>query len=393
MEIIAEDNCTGCLACFSVCKVGAIEIRETSKGFYSPHVNNEKCVHCMQCIGTCPENNVREIKYFSPTKTYLAKNSKEVRSYSSSGGIFASLADEVIKLGGVVYGAKYDNKLMVEHGRGDDNDAVRQFCGSKYVQSYIGSTYLWVLDDLKNDKYVYFSGTACQIAGLQRYLMKMNCSTDKLFTQDIICHGVASRRFFADYKATYEKKYRSKIVKFNFRGKPEPGKLQNIIIDFENGKRYISPSTNQDIFYFHFFRNLVLKPSCFGCNYAHVERVADITLGDCYYPKNENIVNDGWGISYVQINTTKGEQLFNLLDNSFEMIETDYSKYTQPNMKKPSIKNLNYEEFWNEYEKNGYRSAIKKYGNGNLLGRIKRFVVAMTNFTKADKIIKPIINR
>ncbi|SFO26468.1 Coenzyme F420-reducing hydrogenase, beta subunit [Pseudobutyrivibrio sp. UC1225] len=392
MELISETNCTGCAACISICPKGAIEMQKTSKGFFVPHIDTTKCVECGLCVKTCPENNVNDIKYNEPILTYLAKNEISDRKQSSSGGMFILLAKKVVELGGTAYGAMYDEQMNIVHGRAERAEELKAFRGSKYVQSFIGDIYTKVLDDLKNDRYVYFSGTACQVSGLINYLNRKKCDTKKLITQDIICHGVGSPRFFDDYKKSLEKKYKSKIIKFNFRGKPMPGKWQNIIVDFENGKQYIAVSTNQDIFYHHFFKNLILKPSCFECKYANVARVADISLGDCYYPKNEQINNDGWGISYMQLNTEKGKQLFESIRNSCECIETDYKKYIQANMQKPSVKSDKYDLFWDEYETNGYKNAIKKYGNGNIKGAIKRFIVTIVNKSGLDMLIKKFVN-
>ncbi|SDB46813.1 Ferredoxin [Pseudobutyrivibrio sp. YE44] len=373
MELLDENKCTGCTACYSACPVHAIEMKETKKGFFVPSIDSDKCINCKLCQKTCPEMNIEGINYNQPQHTYLAKNEDAIRMNSSSGGVFLSLAQEIIKREGTVYGAQYNSAIMVEHGRASDIKEAKKFCGSKYIQSNVGDAFSHVLDDLKSGKWVYFSGTACQVSGLINYLTKKNCNMDKLITQDFICHGVASPTFFADYKKALERKNRAKIVKFNFRGKPSPHKLQNIIVDFDNGKRFISASTSQDFFYHHFFKNLIIKPSCFNCKYANVKRVADITLGDCYHPINENINNDGYGISYFQVNTEKGLEFFGSIDTSnMELIETDCNKYIQPNMKAPSEKNPNYDAFWNEYETNGFKAAIKKYGNGSIKDEMKR---------------------
>ena len=62
--------------------------------------------------------------------------------------------------------------------------------GSKYVQSNIGETYRNVKYFLEKERYVLYTGTPCQIEGLKTYLGK---DYDKLYTQDIICHGVPSQ--------------------------------------------------------------------------------------------------------------------------------------------------------------------------------------------------------
>lgn len=392
MKIAENGNCTGCMACLNVCPVGAIEEREDEKGFYSPFINTDKCINCKMCVKTCPANS-EHITFNKPQTAYLGKNATEIRKISSSGGFFKALSDEILKQGGTVYGAQFDQALDVEHGRADNSTDSLKFCGSKYVESRMGDTYAKVMQDLKSDKYVYFSGTACQVSGLLNYLNAKKCDTEKLITQDFICHGVGSPKFYKDYLKDFEKKFHSKAVGFNFRGKPRPGKFQNIIIDFENGKRYVAVSTNQDVYYYHFLNNLSLRTTCFSCQYSRVERVSDITLADCFNVKENDYVDDSLGISYIQINSNKGQELFDKVDYVKDIKEIDYSKYIQPNMKKPSSPNTNYEAFWNDYNRNGYHSATKKYGNRNIKNAIKRIIIYILNMTRLDNVIKTIRKR
>lgn len=78
-------------------------------------------------------------------------------------------------------------------------------------------TFKSVKNDLNNDMYVMFSGTACQVAGLKRYLGK--CDTSKLYTCDIACHGVPSPIIWKEYLKHCEKKFCGKVTKADFRDK------------------------------------------------------------------------------------------------------------------------------------------------------------------------------
>lgn len=393
MNVTNKDQCTGCMACLNVCPVGAIEEREDEQGFFRPYINPDKCIKCNKCIKTCPSNNVERIDFNNPIGAYLGKNEVNIRKDSSSGGLFKALSDNIINKGGSVYGAQFDDELNVVHSRACTVNESRKFCGSKYVESKMSDIFSKVLQDLNNEKYVYFSGTACQISGLLSFLESKKCGTEKLITQDFICHGVGSPKFYMQYLHDFEKKFHSKAIGMNFRGKPKPGKFQNIIIDFENGKRYIANSTNQDIFYYHFLNNLILRPTCFSCNYSKIERVADITLADCFLVKEKDYVDDRLGISYVQVNTPKGKDLFDKIKDSIDVKEIDYKKYIQPNMKKPSHPNVNYDMFWQEYYKNGYYSATRKYGNRNIKNWMIRMAINFITLLKLDDAIKKIKKR
>lgn len=61
-------------------------------------------------------------------------NKEEVEK-SSSGGIFILLAKKTIENGGVVYGAAFDEKLVLRHTSADKYEKIEPLLKSKYVQS------------------------------------------------------------------------------------------------------------------------------------------------------------------------------------------------------------------------------------------------------------------
>jgi coenzyme F420-reducing hydrogenase beta subunit len=79
-------------------------------------------------------------------------------------------AHEILHDGGVVFGAAYDDAYRVHHIYIENESDMRILQGSKYVQSDIGDTYNEALKVLKQGRKVFFTGTACQIAGLKQFL-------------------------------------------------------------------------------------------------------------------------------------------------------------------------------------------------------------------------------
>lgn len=49
-----KENCCGCYACFSVCPVNAIEMKDDNEGFDYPVIIAEKCIGCLMCRKVCP---------------------------------------------------------------------------------------------------------------------------------------------------------------------------------------------------------------------------------------------------------------------------------------------------------------------------------------------------
>ena len=168
-------------------------------------------------------------------KAYCCINENSlIREKSSSGGIFYLLAEFIINRNGVVFGAKFDDEYRVVHDCCETIQGIEKFMGSKYVQSYIGDSYIQVLDYLKNGRQVLFSGTPCQINGLKAFLGK---DYDNLVTVDFICHGVPSPLVWKKY--LYEVSNGKEIQDISFRNK-ENGWLDfSLAIKYGIGERYI----------------------------------------------------------------------------------------------------------------------------------------------------------
>ena len=200
-----KNECCGCGACYNICPKKAIEMLEDEEGFKYPKINADKCVRCGLCEKICPSLNSQikskesiEIKTIG---TY--SNDLENRSNSSSGGIFSELARYIIEeKKGMVYGAGFNERFKVIQQGISDTINLEKLRGSKYVQSDTEETYSEVKKDLEEGKYVLYTGTPCQIMGLKNYLKK---PYEKLYTCDIICHGVPSPKVFRKYISEIEK--------------------------------------------------------------------------------------------------------------------------------------------------------------------------------------------
>ena len=74
------------------------------------------------------------MKRFTTPDTYAvwSKNS-DIRYNSTSGGAFSEFAKEVITKGGLVVGAKYNEKNLVEHALVDSYSGIEELRQSKYL--------------------------------------------------------------------------------------------------------------------------------------------------------------------------------------------------------------------------------------------------------------------
>lgn len=365
MELCPTEICTGCLACYNACPHGAIVLTKDDEGFVYPTIISEQCVECSLCNDVCPviddsyQNLLRQ-----PLATYAAwSNEKQIVWKSSSGGLFTAIAEWVLTNNGVVYGAAFDGNFLVKHQRVDRIDDLEKLRGSKYVQSCIGDNFISVRNDLKQDRWVLFCGTPCQIAGLQSYLGS-NKEFAKLITIDIVCHGVPTSLMFDEYKSYLERKFNSKMTSYSFRDKKWSWMHYNTKAVFENGKVYVG-KWEEDIYMRGFLREYFLRSSCHSCHFARAQRCGDFTLADFwgYSAKKREVADKDRGVSMVLVNTEKAESIIAKIKNNLTIYPRAMEEAVAGNrcLREPSEKSPLREVFWWDYKMYGYKSLIEKY--------------------------------
>lgn len=320
---ITGNDCCGCDACEQICPKNCIKLEPNKEGFLYPIVDEKFCIECGACIKHCPvlsENNCSETK-----KVYAAKiKDDEALFRSTSGGVFSQLALNILKKGGVVFGCAYDANLTAHHICVDTPKNIKLLQNSKYVQSDIRGIYTQVKNELKADRYVLFSGTGCQTAGLKSFLGK---TYNKLLTVDIVCHGVPSPKLFKYYLEWLGNKMGGKITYFNFRSKKDHGWQHFFQADTETKSK--TTYGMFDPYYNAFIKSKTIRESCYSCKFSNKSRPGDITLGD--YWGIEFAHPDFYsskGVSLVLVNTEKGIEYWKAISNTLDCIESDFEKAT-----------------------------------------------------------------
>ena len=314
----SKKDCCGCEACAQRCAHSAIKMVRDNEGFLYPQIDTQICTKCGLCEKVCPIINQTDSKI--PIATYAAKNKNEsIRLNSSSGGIFSLLATKTINKGGVVFGAKFDEQWNVVHDYVETIEGLDKFRGSKYVQSQIGKCYKIAEIFLKNGREVLFSGTPCQIAGLKKYLIK---EYPNLICVDIICHGVPSPIVWQKYKAQFEL---SKTSSFSFRDKSNSWKRYEVVVS-KDQKEVVRETVGQNVYMKLFLSDLCLRPSCANCPGKEGKSNSDITIADFWGIQNIHPeFDDDKGCNLVIVNSEKGVELFNSLDEC-DKIVTDFNQ-------------------------------------------------------------------
>lgn len=358
IDIKEKDKCCGCYACYNICPKNAIEMKVDEKGFKYPFVNKDKCINCGLCEKVCPIINKTKID-IEPKAYACINNDDKIRSESSSGGVFTLLAENILSKAGVVFGAAFDENMNVKHFMVDKLEDLYKFRGSKYVQSQIGDTYKLAKSELEKDKYVLFTGTPCQIEGLKAYLMK---DYDKLYTQDIICHGVPSPLVWEKYKNSIEDKEKDKIKNVNFRNKENSWKSYDIDVKLNNNKT-IKEKASNNLYMKAFLKDICLRDSCYSCAFKSINRKSDITLADFWgIQRVKPEFDDDKGTSLVIVNSKKGQDLFESIKDKIRYEETDIEEAIKhnPSMIKASTMPNTRETFFKDINNMDIESAIKK---------------------------------
>lgn len=116
-----------------------------------------------------------------------------------------------------------------------------------------------------------FSGTPCQIAGLQKFLGKEKRKS--LFSIALVCHGVASPAALKTYLRQLSQKKGAAVTGVRFRDKL----ATYPIVSYENG---ISESVSNNSYMNAYQSGSMTRESCFVCPYTTTSREADVSIGD-----------------------------------------------------------------------------------------------------------------
>ena len=119
----------------------SIEMKTDEEGFRYPSVDLDLCIHCNQCESVCEVLNPPQRKPFDTKYLSGKTDSLKEQRRSASGGAFHALASAVLKRGGLVYGAGYDDENLPCHMCISDVDDLCRLQGSKYVESDLGNTF------------------------------------------------------------------------------------------------------------------------------------------------------------------------------------------------------------------------------------------------------------
>lgn len=369
-----KENCCGCSACENICPKKAIIMTVDEKGFRYPQIDTRKCVKCRLCEEVCPYNCDVTQKNFEQKYYAVQHTDNQVRYNSSSGGFFTALSDQVLVSGGVVYGVSMGESFVIRHERATSKRERDKFIGSKYVQSDMAGVMQALLKDLEQGKNVLFVGTPCQVAGVSSYVRKKHGTSDGLLLCDFICHGASSPIVWKEYVEFLSRKYKSGLVRYQFRGKKQGWhQWYPIIVNEDSDVSEIH--RKQESYILLYQTCFINRECCYTCKYTSYDRVSDFTMADFWnIEKVASEMDDNKGTSEVLVNSVKGMEWFEQCKESIRYVECSKEDVWQPHLEYPEAMPAKREVFWKDFAELDFAEVISKYGKGDWVTKLKNFV-------------------
>lgn len=312
IRISDKSLCCGCTACVAACPAQCIVMRRDREGFDYPVANPDLCVGCGKCEKVCPMLNPPRGR--EPSEVFAAR-SEQYLGGSSSGGIFPAVAAEVISAGGAVFGAVVNPDMSVGHAEAEDMQSVEKMRGSKYVQSDLYASFEDVKCRLDEGREVLFTGTPCQVAGLDNYLGR---TYPGLLTMDVACHGVPGPGLWEKYVKALEARHGRRMEWVRFKDKSA-------------GWRHYAFSTSlgsceytDDPYMALFIQDMSLRPSCYSCPFRNGGSGSDLMLSDLWsVDVAAPEMNDDAGSSGIYVYTEKGVSVMKRIAQDVQMRRVD----------------------------------------------------------------------
>lgn len=357
-------QCAGCMACTNVCKTGAVFIKD-SLSVMNAVIDEDKCVNCRMCMKVCPNNN--PVNKTQPQEWYQGWVCR-TREQSSSGGAAAGLMQTFIQNGGYVAACVFkDGEFIFDIT--NDLDYAKRFAGSKYVKSNPKNIYVKIHERLKQGDRVLFIGLPCQVAALNNYVKDKK----NLYTVDLICHGSPSPMILEKYLSENNVDIK-KLKDLSFRNKEEFG--------LKSGYKRISFDDRSDLYTFAFLASLDYTENCYSCNYASIERVADITLGDSWGSELD-VEERKRGISLILCQSEKGRELINATGFELKSVNLDKAIEANHQLQYPSKMPVERKIFFTNIDR-GFNKAIAKCYPKIYYGRRLRWIIRKLKCEEKD---------
>lgn len=360
------DKCAGCMACIDICPKSAISIVDSLKS-YNAVIDTDKCVGCNMCHKVCQNNHQGALLKPALWKQGWASD-ETIRKYSSSGGAATVLAKQFVKDGGIVCSCVFNNGCFV-FDFAETVEQINKFSGSRYIKSDPTGAYKKAKQILNSNKKLLFIGLPCQVSSMKNY----TGNPDNLITIDLICHGTPSPKILN----IFLEQSGIDIMLMNnlyFRNNMQYHLTDRIANNFHA----VFDENVLDPYLISFLNALCNTDNCYACQYAKLERISDMTLGDSWGSDIDS-KEQKKGISLILCQTQKGIDLLNQCD--MELFDVDLERAVASNhqLSAPSPKPQQRDEFFEQLKQGDKFDRIVKriYPKQSFKQKIKKIMLSL----------------
>jgi coenzyme F420 hydrogenase subunit beta len=339
-EIRDRQLCTGCGTCAGICPTGAVHMA-ISDGLYVPQVDEAKCVGCGLCVASCPGHFVdfrslnEDIFGYQPDDSsfgnflscYIgASNDDGIRCNSASGGaasqiLITALEKDLID-GALVVRMNSDRPLETEGFIASTKQEILSASKSKYCPVASNEALKQIVAGKKRFAVV---GLPCHLHGIRKAENVNKALKEKIVLHiGLMCSHAVN---FAGTELLLEKYGISKenVQAITYRGGGWPG---GMTITLKDGSSSFIPLFGTWNSYWSVFSSyLFTPPRCLKCP-DHTAELADISLGDAWFPE---LRNDKLGRSVIVARTKIAEEVLSVVSSAkaMSLIKVDSSKVKQ----------------------------------------------------------------
>lgn len=289
---------------------------------------------------------------------YITDN--DILKQCASGGLATAMYENIIKDGGIVYGAVYTNGFKsAEYVRCDKLSETDKFRSSKYIKVNLSEdTKKQIAEDIKSGTKVLFIGIACDVIKIKNMVKSLKLKDDNVIYVDLVCNGPADPEVAVQFVDMMEKKHKSKIKSFNARYKNGEWGIPYLRVEFESGKIFLEKLYHT--YYGIAFENMC-DEICYHCPYKGEDHKADIVIGNLNGLNKNHPFYNKFGVSFAVTNSCKGDEFLKSLDN-FRMFSFDTKKLFNGTVRDRSEEQIKDNlKFKANFRKYGLKKAVHKH--------------------------------
>jgi len=295
--VVEKGLCMGCGTCLSVCKAGAVSLRESPEGLLLAEVNADKCTSCGLCARVCPGSHLERGLLSDDTDPFRGSihgtwyghaTDEAVRADGQSGGVTTALLKHLLESRlidrALVTVMPADGSLRPRPVLAESVDEILAARGSKYCPVPLNQC----LAQVRPDEKIAVVGLGCQMQGLQNLIALRPTLRDNVAcTFGLLCNHVLTyhaMRYLIEKAGVRPEN----AAGFEFRNQRWRGWPGDVLVTTRDGSHSYLPRE------FRLRANDTFTPARCRLCFDKFNYFSDVVVGDAYRvdenPRGDSII-------------------------------------------------------------------------------------------------------